>query len=39
MGSIEKVCHLCGYREPKNANGSKARYFFAILQRYANKAS
>ena len=28
-----------GYREPKNANGSKARYFFYMLQRYANKAS
>lgn len=25
------------YRKPKNANGSTARYFFAMLQRHANK--
>jgi hypothetical protein len=24
-----------GYRKPKNANGSRARYFFAQLQRRA----
>lgn len=23
----------CGYREPKNANGSRARYFFYYLKR------
>lgn len=25
------------YSKPKNANGSTARYFFAMLQRHANK--
>ena len=25
------------YRKPANANGSTARYFFAMLQRHANK--
>lgn len=25
------------YRKPKNANGSTARCFFAMLQRHANK--
>lgn len=25
------------YRKPKNANGSTARCFFYMLQRYANK--
>lgn len=24
-----------GYRKPKNANGSTARYFFYLLQRHA----
>lgn len=28
-----------GYRLPKNANGSKARYFLALLARHANKGS
>lgn len=23
----------CGYRKPKNANGSRARYFFYAVQR------
>lgn len=39
---VEGILHWAkayGYREPKNANGSKARYFFAMLQRHANKAS
>jgi len=39
---VEGLLHWAkayGYRKPKNANGSKARYFFAMLQRYANKAS
>lgn len=38
---VEGILHWAkayGYRKPKNANGSKARYFFYILQRYANKA-
>lgn len=26
-----------GYRKPKNANGSRARYFFAFVQRTANR--
>lgn len=26
-----------GYRKPKNANGSTARYFFAYLNRDINK--
>ncbi len=26
----------CGYREPKNANGSRARYFHAYLDRRAH---
>lgn len=25
-----------GYKQPKNSNGSKARYFFEYLQRRAN---
>lgn len=38
---VEGLLHWAkayGYREPNNANGSKARYFFAMLQRHANKA-
>jgi len=26
-----------GYRKPKNANGSRARYFFAFVQRVATR--
>ena len=26
-----------GYRQPRNANGSKARYFFAYLQRLTDR--
>jgi len=39
---VEGLLHWAkayGHREPKNANGSKVRYFFAMLQRHANKAS
>lgn len=39
---VEGLLHWAkayGYRQPKNASGSKARYFFYMLQRYANKAS
>jgi hypothetical protein len=28
---------VCRYRAPKNANGSRGRYFFAYLQRLANR--
>lgn len=27
-----------GYKKPKNANGSKARYYYAALQRDYNKS-
>lgn len=27
---------ICKYRKPRNANGSRGRYFFARLQRIAN---
>ena len=39
---VEGLLHWAkayGYREPKNANGSKARCFFTMLQRYANKVN
>lgn len=29
----------CRYRKPKNANGSRARYFFCAVQRKAFPAS
>jgi hypothetical protein len=28
-----------GYREPKHANGSRARCFFYMLQRHANRSA
>lgn len=40
---MSKACELstladyCNYRKPKNANGSKARYFWALLQRVHNR--
>ena len=37
---VEGLLHWAkayGYRQPRNANGSKARYFFYMLQRHANK--
>jgi len=33
------VANEWGYREPKHANGSRARCFFYMLQRHANKAA
>lgn len=39
---VEGLLHWAkayGYRKPKNANGSKARCFFTMLQRYANKVN
>lgn len=38
---VEGLLHWAkayGYRKPSSASGSTARYFFAMLQRYANKA-
>lgn len=37
---VERVLYWAnsyGYRPPRNANGSKARYFFYMLQRHAIK--
>jgi len=31
------VANQFGYRKPKNANGSRARYFHAYLSRLANR--
>lgn len=28
-----------GYRKPKNANGSTARYFFSFVQRVAHRSA
>lgn len=33
VGRILDAADACGYRRPKNANGSRARYFHAALQR------
>jgi len=30
---LSALADYCGYKRPKNANGSKARYFWAYLQR------
>jgi len=41
-GDVESVIEAANahkYRKPRNANGSRARYFFAFLQRAANKES
>lgn len=35
---VEKVLQYaqqCGYHKPRNANGSRARYFYAYLERLA----
>lgn len=40
MLSVAEVCDVLaqadayGYRKPRNANGSRARYFFAYVQRF-----
>lgn len=36
-GRLLEWAKAYGYREPKNANGSRARCFFYMLQRFANK--
>ena len=39
---VEILCVLAklqGYKHPKNANGSKARYYFAALQRSYKKGN
>ena len=30
---VTAAADACKYREPRNANGSRARYFHALLQR------
>ncbi|MEM6272371.1 MAG: hypothetical protein AAF998_23360 [Bacteroidota bacterium] len=37
VSDLLAIATLKGYRKPKNANGSKARYFFAYLQRGMKK--
>ena len=37
VGRIVMEARQYGYRKPKNANGSTARYFFAFVQRVANR--
>ena len=37
VSDLLAIATLKGYRKPKNANGSKARYFFAYLQRGKKK--
>lgn len=34
---IIEQADLMGYRKPKNANGSRARYYWALLQRVHRK--
>lgn len=34
---LTEAAKECGYRQPKNANGSLARYFFYHLQKIKNK--
>lgn len=33
VDALLEVADAVGYRKPKNANGSRGRYFFAKLQR------
>lgn len=35
---LVEMAKMQGYRQPKNANGSRARYYFAALQRDYNKS-
>jgi hypothetical protein len=37
--AIVEAARAYGYRKPKNANGSRARYFHAYLMRTAERAS
>ena len=39
VDSVIEAANGWQYRKPRNANGSRARYFFAYLQRAANKES
>jgi len=38
VDKVRKAADLYGYRAPRNANGSTARYFYAYLNRAFNKA-
>jgi hypothetical protein len=33
IGALLEVADAVGYRKPRNANGSRGRYFFAYLKR------
>lgn len=35
VGRVLDAANLCKYRKPKQANGSRGRYFFRYLQRAA----
>ena len=37
VAEINYAADARGYRKPKNANGSRARYFHAYLMRAANR--
>lgn len=37
VGRVLDAADAAKYRRPKNANGSRGRYFFASLQRAANR--
>lgn len=37
VDSVLKAAALYGYKKPRNANGSTARYFYAYLNRSFNK--
>lgn len=42
LSEVEKVilaANTVKYRKPKNANGSRARYFYAALQRASHKSN
>ena len=38
IGVLLELANVQGYRKPKNANGSRARYYFAGLQRDRRRA-
>lgn len=37
VSGVLTAAHAYGYRQPRQANGSKARYFHAFLQRVARR--
>lgn len=39
ISSVLDAANLVKYRRPKNANGSRARYFFASPQRAARRGN